>query len=496
MNVPLLSADHPKAPFNISGRWKIGPNEFLGIRHWRFLANAVWSTREYSSGEELVGLLKLENGKWVLTAYFGSSMSHEGYVSNDGGTLSIQWPNGSEWTRVERRGPWPKRSLSGIDSVWKYLRALPCRLRPVAAALMMLCCALFVLALRYCWEGMRQIQLNNALSAMGKFFHIFEEICLLLDTVMLLILIIWWRSIPTGPKNTGDCVQDICTACINGLLRAYFLCMISICTIVWVVLFLLLSYSWAVALYLVAFAVISVALVFLAKWCWSCCRNPRVKATLKSAINTDSPSKWPDVLELSHDDPEFMQVSKTFEQRCRPWLHMYPFALSLDRVYKVINPELQTKFDGASSGLDPQYRSNVQALFHGSNTRAIRSIIQGGFRLPTIAGMFGKGIYFADTPLKSWQYSTRTQGNLLLLCDVALGNEKKVKHAVSSFDPKRDFRPGFLQEMLGHSPYNSVVALPRCQGGAVNVPEYVVYTEAQTMPRYILQCKESRDSRR
>ena len=56
------------------------------------------------------------------------------------------------------------------------------------------------------------------------------------------------------------------------------------------------------------------------------------------------------------------------------------------------------------------------------------AILADGFRLPSHAGMFGRGIYFADTPLKSLQYTGGTFGcvgggrRYMLVCDVELGN--------------------------------------------------------------------------
>jgi len=45
---------------------------------------------------------------------------------------------------------------------------------------------------------------------------------------------------------------------------------------------------------------------------------------------------------------------------------------------------------------------------------------------PTTGYMFGKGCYFADMFQKSIQYSSGYKSKILLLCDVALGNEKRL----------------------------------------------------------------------
>lgn len=49
-------------------------------------------------------------------------------------------------------------------------------------------------------------------------------------------------------------------------------------------------------------------------------------------------------------------------------------------------------------------------LFHGTAVESVPQIIKNGFRLPkkhAHGGMFGKGIYFAETPLKSVRYTKK-----------------------------------------------------------------------------------------
>merc|ERR1712083_1232414 len=60
-----------------------------------------------------------------------------------------------------------------------------------------------------------------------------------------------------------------------------------------------------------------------------------------------------------------------------------------------------------------------------------KAIIRGGFKLPRAnlfrkSGWFGNGIYFTDTPLKAWQYTVASRSCYILVCDVALGREKKL----------------------------------------------------------------------
>merc|ERR1712061_985935 len=103
--------------------------------------------------------------------------------------------------------------------------------------------------------------------------------------------------------------------------------------------------------------------------------------------------------------------------------------------------------------------------------------------------MFGKGVYFADTPMKSWQYGKH---GYILQCSVELGRVRRVYKAWSGIDPNRDLRPNWVASFMGEQPYNSVQAMTRAQGGAVNLPELTVYQPERALPRYVLKCREER----
>jgi hypothetical protein len=78
-------------------------------------------------------------------------------------------------------------------------------------------------------------------------------------------------------------------------------------------------------------------------------------------------------------------------------------------------------------------RVNEFWLFHGTSEEAARGIAQSNFRLPTHAGNFGKGAYFAEDAAKSDGYSrfvsTSTSDadkagcKIMMLCRVLLGNQ-------------------------------------------------------------------------
>merc|ERR1712039_1090404 len=98
-------------------------------------------------------------------------------------------------------------------------------------------------------------------------------------------------------------------------------------------------------------------------------------------------------------------------------------------------------------------------------------------------GMFGKGVYFAKTPLKSWQYSSRKNFNYILACDVALGKSKPARKG-KNINPDVDLRRSWFQHMLGKTDYDSLRGLARCDGGSLNVPEYTIYRPERALPRF------------
>merc|ERR1712039_636255 len=141
-----------------------------------------------------------------------------------------------------------------------------------------------------------------------------------------------------------------------------------------------------------------------------------------------------------------------------------------------------------------------------------------GFKLPTNAGMFGRGVYFADCPLKSANFaSDGTIGSLsrmfhdglrnafskkngqLLLCDVYLGKSKTLRRAANSFNPETDLKPNWWDQTLQQigmsqdGDYNSV-HVPGGFFGAVNVPEYVIYHEHQGIPKYLVEFEYAKAS--
>ena len=87
---------------------------------------------------------------------------------------------------------------------------------------------------------------------------------------------------------------------------------------------------------------------------------------------------------------------------------------------------------------------------------------RGGFQLPSNAGMYGKGVYFAECPTKSSHYSKGS--DLMLLCDVQLGMPVPPSLALKwcSSNGVRHFRCNSQRIMLQIVPRVSQAASGRC----------------------------------
>merc|ERR1712048_790406 len=98
--------------------------------------------------------------------------------------------------------------------------------------------------------------------------------------------------------------------------------------------------------------------------------------------------------------------------------------------------------------------------------------------------MFGKGIYFAKTPLKSKQYTGWL--GCLVLCEVELGNSKMERAAKKDLNPDVYLGCGAAN---GDQTYDSITAKDG-PDGCVRVPEYVIYNPKQAVPRYLFFVKQ------
>lgn len=208
------------------------------------------------------------------------------------------------------------------------------------------------------------------------------------------------------------------------------------------------------------------------------------------------PSAWPHVKEVEKNSDEFRSQKEYFMTNCQPWAHKYDFNLSVSKIYRIDKPDPWTASSADSS----------RALFHGTSWEAAMGIVCDGFRLPSHPGMFGKGIYFADCPLKSWRYCFPSQemantlpritgkGGYILMCWVDLGTtrqEKVAKPDLKGYNRKSWWN--WITRQRGA--YDSVTGLTEEEGGALRVPEYIVYDPKQVRLAYLFEVfKEARSA--
>jgi hypothetical protein len=221
---------------------------------------------------------------------------------------------------------------------------------------------------------------------------------------------------------------------------------------------------------------------------------------------TYSPSR-PDLKEVGEDEDAFVEVAKLLEERSKPYLRHYNKSLRLKKLWRLSSCDALQKPEAEAVNI-----GKPTQLFHGTSLEKALRITLNGFKLPTKTGMFGRGVYFADCPLKSSNFSPdETMGSLsrifndglwnalftkkgghLLLCDVYLGKSKTLRRAATAFNPEEDLKPNWwdqkLQQigMIKEGDYNSCY-VPGGFFGAVNVTEYVVYQEHQGIPKYLIE---------
>lgn len=207
------------------------------------------------------------------------------------------------------------------------------------------------------------------------------------------------------------------------------------------------------------------------------------------------------VQEVPRSSQEFKMQADWVERQAEKHRRHYKHGVSIARMYRVY-PKLACRTEGEDEAVlflqdaDPG-GINAFRLFHGTSYGNAEAIVDGGYRLPVHAGMFGKGVYFADSPQKSMQYSQSFFGRrkLLLLNRVELGQPKFMKMGArdeTGYDPSSRRRwEKFVPTMGGikrpSNAYDSVVAVTKDRGGSVQVPEYIIYDPRQAIVEYILE---------
>lgn len=155
-------------------------------------------------------------------------------------------------------------------------------------------------------------------------------------------------------------------------------------------------------------------------------------------------------------------------------LDSYTFRLQICRAFSLSNSALEHSFKNGLTKLKSDI-PNIQRLFHGTSLDAVKAITSNGFQLPRHHGMFGRGVYFAGTPQKSWQYCIGAR-RYMLVCDVALGRTLEKNTSDSCVEIQR-------------TSFDSVTGLARPHG-TLTATEYVIYDTVQVLPIFLLEVTE------
>jgi len=229
------------------------------------------------------------------------------------------------------------------------------------------------------------------------------------------------------------------------------------------------------------------------------------------------------VEEVTPGDAAWDSVLRLVQQRSAKHVTRYGLSLRMTKLYRIRLNDTLRSYEEEAAELGPP-----TLLFHGTTPESVQSIIDSGFALPTQAGMFGKGVYFAKDPLKSSNFAKLSpppkpsRGSLfstigealwsmvtlgessqkepavlpspqILLCDVFLGKVMTVRSARPGFKSK-DLKRNCFLKCIGAGDYDSIRA-PGGPYGAVNVTEFVVYRPCQAIPRFIIEFERERPSR-
>lgn len=216
----------------------------------------------------------------------------------------------------------------------------------------------------------------------------------------------------------------------------------------------------------------------------------------------------PGMDEVSRHDPAWVEIENLVKERSDAYALKYRYKLRVKKLWRVSTCSALQQQESQAAHLGEPTK-----LFHGTSMENASKIIKSGFQLPTHKGMFGRGVYFADTPLKSAKFAPadvhffehiqrfaqkglgkglhdllkgRRERGQMLLCDVYLGTTKTLRSACNNFDPETDLKGGWFRDLTGLGDYNSAYA-PAGWFAALNVPEYIVYQPYQGIPRYLIE---------
>ena len=212
----------------------------------------------------------------------------------------------------------------------------------------------------------------------------------------------------------------------------------------------------------------------------------------------DTPALWRHTRMLE-DDAAMAELRDWVGAQCETQRGHYGFGMALRDAWRVSNPELDAQLADAQADMGARGKpADLRRFFHGTRRDSASAITRDGFRLPAWHGMFGRGVYFADCPLKSLRYTGWGVGRkYMLVCDVEMGRSLVQRSARPEIDPEGGVPIGrggggwSLLPSLEPQPSFDSVSVPASWVG-VRVPEYIVYQGRQAVPRYVLAVEQVR----
>jgi len=193
------------------------------------------------------------------------------------------------------------------------------------------------------------------------------------------------------------------------------------------------------------------------------------------------------VTAVTKETEEYTEVEREFHAGCASYATKYDFKLELKAIYRVDRGDVEA--DPATTVKLLSRTVSGRRLFHGTKLANAQHIVKDGFKLPSHAGMFGRGVYFADCPLKSFQYTDgggqRNTTGTILVCWVELGRPSE--HTAAKTSLKRPPHRTFMQFLKRQERFGSVVGTDQAHGGSLRVPEYIVYDTKKVEVDYILE---------
>lgn len=138
--------------------------------------------------------------------------------------------------------------------------------------------------------------------------------------------------------------------------------------------------------------------------------------------------------------------------------------------------------------LDEANGCNEKLLWHGAPGGSVNAITRDGFDLDcasSLGGAFGRGIYFACHASKADFYAKADELGVrrMILSRVVLGEPFfSMKYMDVDVPPCRKCES--VCACNGLAQHSSIYGAPREAGGAVDYPEFVIFTPAQALPLY------------